>query len=175
MSDLVTDTGATISDCGKYRYDLWRLWDADKPTLTFIMLNPSTADGLDDDPTVKRCTKRAIKLGYGQLRIANLMAYRATNPDDLRPLERNVSFGPDNKKHLLHALREAGTVICGWGKNGDLGPVAWLTTQARHMGVPLYVLRTNKDGSPEHPLYIPYSVRPTWWAGADAGSKGMEL
>ena len=167
MSDLVTDTGATFSDCGTYRYDLWRLWDADKPTLTFVMLNPSTADGVDNDPTVERCLKRAIKGGYGQLRIVNLMAYRATDPDELVPLETHIRFGPDNRKHLLYALHEAGTVICGWGKKGHLGAVAWFTTRARRMGVPLLALKINKDGSPQHPLYIPYSKQPIWWAGAD--------
>lgn len=166
MSDLVTDTGATFSDCGTYRYDLWRLWDANKPTLTFVMLNPSTADDVDNDPTVERCQRRAVKLGYGQLRIVNLMAYRATDPKNLVQLERQVSFGPDNRKHLEYALMEAGKVICGWGKHGHLGPVAWFTTRASRADVPLYALRVNKDGSPAHPLYIPYSQQPVWWAGA---------
>lgn len=165
MSDLVTDTGATFSECGKYRYDLWRLWDANKPTLTFIMLNPSTANGVDNDPTVERCQRRAIKGGYGQLRIVNLMAYRATDPDELLPLTRKVRVGPDNTKHLLYALREAGTVICGWGKKGFLGPQDWLLLTARQMGVELFALKINYDGSPQHPLYIPYTKEPERFAG----------
>lgn len=167
MSDLVTDTGATFSDCGTYRYDLWRLWDANKPTLTFVMLNPSTADDVDNDPTVERCQRRAIKMGFGQVRIVNLMAYRSADPKALIPLERQASFGPDNAGYLQEALQTSGQVICGWGKDGHMGPVAWFTTRARRAGVPLYALKINKDGSPQHPLYIPYSQPPIWWAGAD--------
>lgn len=168
MSDLVTDTGATFSECGKYRYDLWRLWDANKPTLTFIMLNPSTADDVDNDPTVERCQRRAIKGGYGQLRIVNLMAYRATDPDELLPLCAADREGPENSYYLQNAMRDAGTVICGWGKKGHLGPVRWVVNRSRGMGVPLFALKINKDGSPQHPLYIPYSKEPEWFAGQAA-------
>lgn len=171
MADLVTDTGAEFSECGTYRYDLWRLWDESKPILTFVMLNPSTADDVENDPTVERCQRRALKLGFGMVRVVNLMAYRSTDPEALVPLERNVSFGPDNRKHLQTALQTSGQMICGWGKYGHLGPVAWFTTQARRAGVPLYALKVNKDGSPQHPLYIPYSKQPVWWAGADEANK----
>lgn len=173
MSDLVTDTGATFSDCGKYRYDLWRLWDADKPTLTFIMLNPSTADSVENDATIERCQRRAIMSGYGQLRVVNLMAFRATNPADLKPLSKADRFGPENKNHLKAALKEAGTVICGWGRDGCLGPVNWLTSTAEKMGVSLLALKTNKDGSPQHPLYIGYAIDPKWWGGYQQNSSGQ--
>lgn len=46
---------AKISECGKYRYSLWRVWDKTKPTFTSIGLNPSTADHIEDDPTITRC------------------------------------------------------------------------------------------------------------------------
>ncbi len=37
-SDLVMQRGAQISDCGTYRYRLWREWDRCRPTLAFLML-----------------------------------------------------------------------------------------------------------------------------------------
>ena len=46
---------------GEYRYWLERSWDRSPVTgwpldmLTFVMLNPSTADGRVDDPTIRRC------------------------------------------------------------------------------------------------------------------------
>ncbi|MBL1436334.1 MAG: DUF1643 domain-containing protein [Rhizobiaceae bacterium] len=95
------------------------------------------------------------------------MAYRATDPNKLLPLSREIRFGPDNRKHILYALREAGTVICGWGKKGHLGPVDWVATIARTMGVTLYALKINMDGTPQHPLYIPYSKEPEWFGGAN--------
>lgn len=46
---------AIISDCGNYRYQLNCVWDESLPIVPFIMLNPSTADGNVDDPTIRRC------------------------------------------------------------------------------------------------------------------------
>lgn len=159
------DTGATFSDCGKYRYDLWRRWDTRDPVLTFIMLNPSTADHTDNDATIERCQRRAIKMGFGGLRVVNLMAYRATDPTELKPLSRSERCGPENEKYLIQALQRSDAVVCGWGKDGDIGPVNWLKEQARRLNVILWCLRTNKDGSPQHPLYIPYSQTVQWWGG----------
>lgn len=48
------DSGATISECGKYRYRLWRVWDESLPTCCFVMLNPSKADATEDDPTIRQ-------------------------------------------------------------------------------------------------------------------------
>jgi hypothetical protein len=47
--------GAVFSDDREYRYRLWRTWDVDKPTAAFVMLNPSTADETENDPTIRRC------------------------------------------------------------------------------------------------------------------------
>ena len=57
------EKGAIISDCSKYRYSLWRIWDKEKPIFTFIGLNPSTADHIQDDPTINRCINFAKSWG----------------------------------------------------------------------------------------------------------------
>ncbi len=54
-TDIALERGAQLSDCGAYRYRLWREWDTSCPTLAFLMLNPSTADHRVDDPTITRC------------------------------------------------------------------------------------------------------------------------
>ena len=78
--------GATFSKCKIYRYRLWRIWDAKKPTVLFIMLNPSTAGSTMDDPTIKRCIGFAKSWGYGGLYVGNLFAYRSTQPKGLLKL-----------------------------------------------------------------------------------------
>jgi hypothetical protein len=45
-------SGAVFSDCRKFRYALWRMWDGDKPLVMIIGLNPSTADEKVNDPTI---------------------------------------------------------------------------------------------------------------------------
>ena len=55
MTLFPSTQGAYLSECGWYRYLLWRRWQPSAPVVNFIMLNPSTADAVQDDPTVTRC------------------------------------------------------------------------------------------------------------------------
>ena len=75
---------AVFSPCRTYRYALSRVWAADKPYALFIGLNPSTADETLDDPTIRRCIDFAKRWGYGGLVMANLFAYRATEPSEMK-------------------------------------------------------------------------------------------
>ncbi len=59
------NNGAIFSECKKYRYLLWRIWDRSKPLVMFIGLNPSIADGETDDPTIRRCKAFVRSWGYG--------------------------------------------------------------------------------------------------------------
>lgn len=162
-SDLVMQRGAHISDCGTYRYRLWREWDRARATLAFLMLNPSTADHSTDDQTIKRCLARAMKDGYGRLEVANLFPLRATNPDEL--LTHGDPLGPPNIADgaVMDAIDSASMVICAWGTHPAAAPRA---DELMHIfGVVgwrgrLYHLGLNKDGSPKHPLYIAASTRP---------------
>jgi len=156
-----TPSGAVFSPCGQYRYLLWRVWDAALPLLLWIMLNPSTADAEVDDATIRVCKGRAIRLGYGGIVVANLFALRATNPAKLYAHMSPVSAADDlgsNDGYIYQALRQTQLTICAWGTHGSYmgrGPdmIAWLRT--REIG-PM-ALKLNADGSPAHPLRIPYS------------------
>ena len=61
MSDI--KKSAEISPDGMYRYSLERTWDEGKPTVLFICLNPSTADAVEDDATVRRMVSFARQFG----------------------------------------------------------------------------------------------------------------
>ena len=142
-------TGATLSDCNTYRYQLWRVWDESRPLLAFIMLNPSTASHNNDDPTIRRCMRFAATSGYGGIQVMNLFAYRATDPAELPSDERAI--GPDNDSYL-QALRATNRdVVLAWGTKG-----AHLkrNEQVAAMFPNAYCLDRTKDGHPKHPLYI---------------------
>lgn len=105
---------AILSEDRKYRYILSRTWDETKPTVLFIGLNPSTADENEDDPTIRRCIIFAKSWGYGGLIMANLFAFRTTNPQGLysekNPVgSENDYYIPickiklDRKSHLCQA------------------------------------------------------------------------
>ena len=89
---------ANFSACRKYRYSLKRVWNRQSSLVLFIGLNPSTADEINDDPTLTRCMDYAKRWGYGGVCVANLFAYRATKPTDM--LRVKDAIGKDNNKWL---------------------------------------------------------------------------
>jgi hypothetical protein len=145
---------AVISGDGLYRYSLLREWDQFAGTLTFVMLNPSTADAQLDDPTIRRCIGFAKREGFGKLVVLNLYALRATDPKALSLSSDPV--GPDNDTFLgAHfSLRSEldQPVVAAWGVNAKPERVACAIERMR--GVSFQCLGTTKDGHPRHPLYV---------------------
>lgn len=143
-----------ISICGQYRYKLARDPADDYATrgpALFIMLNPSTADALLDDPTIRRCRGFAKTWDCAGIVVANLYALRATNPVDLWTHPDPV--GPDNDVMLEALIREHETIVCAWGANAQHGRVDIVRKMFHRLSRPM-CLGTTKDGSPRHPLYI---------------------
>jgi len=141
--------GAIISPCGKYRYQLWRIWNDDKPLVMFVCLNPSTADANQDDPTLRRLIRFAYDLRYGGLYLGNLFAYRSKYPSDLR--YRPYSVGPENDQHLMIMADICSQVVFAWGNDGALRDrykeVVPMLPNALCFG-------KTAAGHPKHPLYI---------------------
>lgn len=153
---------AVYSDCERYRYSLTRVWDTGALKVMFIMLNPSTATEVQNDPTVERCERRARHLGYGGFRVTNIFAWRATDPRDMRAAEDPV--GPKNDAVLGEGTHWADHVIAAWGVHGahlDRGPQVARMLMAG--AVPLFHLGLSKAGHPRHPLYLAYAQQPQQW------------
>ncbi len=176
--------GASLSACGRYRYRLWREWRlhpspahwdmwtddfgspivdgageqlGDPKACVFVMLNPSTADGEQDDPTIRRCVDFAQAWGYDRLEVINLFAHRATNPRALLALnDADDPVGPDNRRTfngVLFGGHPVGTVVCAWGAHGghlgqDETALGWVGNHKR------FALGLTKGGHPRHPLYV---------------------
>ena len=148
--------GAVI--VGNYRYLLWREWDGESKTVSFIMLNPSRADAQVNDPTIRRCISFAKAWGYGRLEVVNLFAYRTSQPALLKQAIEPI--GKDNNHYILESVRRSDRVILAWGNHGlwreqDLCILELLKTCER-----LYSLGTTKLGCPRHPLYLRSTVKP---------------
>lgn len=151
--------GANFSDDRKYRYLLWRLWDPEKPTITFILLNPSTADEKILDPTLRRCLGFAMDMGYGRMDILNLFALRSTNPQVL--YDEPDPVGKENNSTLLYSCGKSNMIIAGWGVHGvhkkrDQEVIDLLTSH----GKTLHCLKLTDSGLPHHPLYLKKTLRP---------------
>lgn len=152
---------AIYSPCERYRYALTRVWDTSVGEVLFVMLNPSTATELRNDPTIERCERRARQMGYGGVAIANLFAYRATYPADLKAASDPV--GPGNDAILLAQAARAACVIAAWGTHGaHLGRGPALAQKLD----PLWHLGLTKHGHPRHPLYVSYQTMPNLWPAA---------
>jgi len=154
---------ATYSGCELYRYDLLRTWDARSPKIAFVMLNPSTATEVQNDPTVERCERRARVLGYGAFRVTNIFAWRDTDPKKMRKAGDPV--GPANDDAIRTAALWADAVLCAWGTHGAfLNRGAQVETLLRAIEKPLFHLGLSQAGHPKHPLYISYGEVPRPWS-----------
>ena len=175
MSDLFATeqaerAGAIFSPCRRWRFVLWRTWDKTLPHATALYMNPSTADEVDNDPTVERWQRRAQRwsemgfLKVGGIKVTNAFAWRET---DSRLLPTWIAegydiVGPDNDRHILEACKGAAIVVCGWGEPGHklLGRGAKLLELMRANGIQPHAFKINASGAPQHPLYIGYDVLP---------------
>lgn len=160
--------GAYLSPDGVYRYVLQRAWSNTRP-LVAIGLNPSTADGLEDDPTIRVLMGLAWRWQFTGLVMVNAFAYRATEPADLlrrlRPplthTKQAAVIGPENDEWLRQAasFHDSLFLAC-WGANCPdwrAREVAAIFPTGR-----LACLGRNKDGSPKHPLRVKVTGLGVW-------------
>jgi hypothetical protein len=146
--------GAEISECGLYRYSLTRGWGTIVRRMLFVMLNPSTADATEDDPTIRRCIGFAEREGCGQLEVVNLFALRATDPRALTSAKDPV--GPANDAKIVQARNRADIIVAAWGasmprttayrRDRRVKDLLWEHT--------IHALGFTKTGQPRHPLYV---------------------
>lgn len=172
-----------LSDDRVYRYTLWREWQCQpvwgscqlpsghigshsqesKGYAMFIGLNPSTADETLDDPTIRRCVGFAKRWGYSALCMTNLFAIRTKDPSMMK--KHPFPAGQDNHSWILRCASEAGIVVAAWGKDGrhqnqDLNVREWVNS----VNAVMFCLKLNRDGTPQHPLYVPADTVPKPYA-----------
>ena len=167
--------GAILSDNSMRRYLLWRftgdLRDDQAKWMLFVMLNPSTADGRSDDPTIRKCRKFARREGCAGLEVVNLISQRSPKPGVVRAEEE-----PDDADKIIAlAFARCSRVVVAWGGLSGLSKPARKIALERidficglervTSRVPpfedrkLECLSVTKNGQPGHPLYIPYSAK----------------
>lgn len=156
---------AEFSPCGRYRYWVSEVWDAGKPAVMWVLMNPSVACVDHSDPTLRRTGTYARDWGYGGQVVTNVHAYRAT--DKNRLLDVDDPVGPENDRWLVEVAAGAGRVVLAFGKPPrPLQPRGMDVIRMLAAGSALYCLRLLKDGvTPEHPLYLPRSLRPRRYPG----------
>jgi hypothetical protein len=153
VRDLLGHSEAVFSADGTYRYLLVRRWATGPPTMTFLMLNPSTATAAADDPTIRRCIGFARREGCSALAVVNLFGLRATDPRELSGHADPV--GPANDRLIWETCEPGRLVVAAWGVFGRLaGRAETVTGLLAERGVDLMCLGVTKNGAPRHPLYV---------------------
>lgn len=154
---------ADISSDGLYRWSLTRNWGgSESKTVCWIMLNPSTADGETDDPTLRSIIKRTQAWGYGALVVVNRFPLRTPFPRTCKKWAKNAPADVmiHNSMVINAQMRKAKFVVAAWGA------ADWLPEEPGVSG--LYCIGANADGSPKHPLargkhHVPTSMEPQPW------------
>ena len=153
--------GACFDRSNLYRYRLWRDWHVPprrSRRLLWILLNPSTADEVVLDPTIRRCFGFSRAWGFTGLEVVNLFALRSTDPRGLRRVEDPI--GPENDTAIAAALADCDTAVAGWGAHPLAATrAAIVRDMARALRKPLFCLGVTRCGQPRHPLYLAAATR----------------
>lgn len=143
--------GSEFSECGKYRYKLWRIWNNTAPLAMCIGLNPSTANSDTNDPTIGILTRMLSKLGYGGFYMMNLFAFISSKPESL--LTCKDPLGENNFKLKEVEALCADVIVC-WGNFKQ-------ASQRIKEVLPQYpntkCFGLNANGTPQHPLALMYN------------------
>lgn len=158
LASLDVERSAAISDCGRYRYWLGRRWGPG-PRVTWVMLNPSTADDRVDDHTIRKCIGFARRWGFEAIGVVNLFGWRATRPADLMAAHwagTNI-VGPENDGHIRAALTRSQQVVAAWGGHRAVKIGSRMPTVRAMLTDPM-CLGLSRWGDPLHPLTLGYAT-----------------
>lgn len=162
-------SSATISPCGTWRYTLTRARGPAPALPVWVMLNPSTADAVVDDPTI-RSISRLMRAHDGFV-VVNLFGWRSPSPAALRQAWRNGTdvIGPDNDTQVFAAVTAARAqdlpVVAAWGAH-PMAQIGAARLLPRLQTGPLWCVGENRDGSPKHPLYVAAATPLQRWVPA---------
>ena len=141
----------------EHRYWLARKWNLERPTILFVLTNPSCATEAIDDATVYRCYDIAGANGAGGFELVNLVAIRDPDSDATRKRYLGRS-DPENDAVLSATIGRADSIVVGWGS------FPWVQNRAREVyrsflgdrrrllpSGSIKCLGKNADGTPKHP------------------------
>ena len=135
------------------RFLLSRSWNktSSSKKCVFFMLNPSKANEIIDDRTIKKCMFYSAKFGFKKMDVINLFPNILTKPNF-----KKLSFCNQNFLFIKKILKQADTVYLAWGYNIKIA--SWLYPLLEKKNV--FALELSKNNTPKHPLYLKRQLKP---------------
>ncbi|ASD51906.1 hypothetical protein JT318_gp21 [Pseudomonas phage PspYZU01] len=176
----------TLSPCGTYRDFLTRelhshpallAWEADNfetgpssGTMAFIGINPSTADVVKDDQTIKKMCGFAARSGFERIVVGNVFRFRHKSVKVMA--EHYLGMGPEGRTEAFLAdtaawqriADECECVTLCWGNRLKVPEPLRHRIHAcerffrNHGKIRVYHLGFTKEGDPRHPQMLGYNV-----------------
>jgi hypothetical protein len=149
------------------------------------MLNPSTADHRQDDPTIRRIIHFTRSWGFDGLTVVNLYPYRSPHPSECRRWAHWENNGPDwyarnalqrNAAIVAEQAKIAAMVVAAWGAtawDGDwVDNIVEEIVSGKGPSPTIYCLGVTESGTPKHPTArgkhrVSDDQRPVLWRASD--------
>ncbi|MDR9781639.1 DUF1643 domain-containing protein [Rhizobium redzepovicii] len=166
MGDLLMTRRTVFSECGLFRYLLEHDFGGTGPVISLGMVNPSLANGENNDQTMTKVDGFAVRLGASKVVVWNPFARIAKDIRDLRHVDDPI--GPENDAYIAQAVQDADIHIVAWG------PLSKLPKPLRNrwrsvvevlaaVGAKPMCWGTALDGQPLHPLMLAYATPLVPW------------
>jgi len=162
---------AILSPCGKYRYRLEREctmpFEGSK-VIAYFGINPSTADAVEDDQTVRKWRGFTLVNGGHRFIVGNVFAYRAKDVELLSLADNPV--GTCNLDELRKIIADADLLVPCWGRLSKVPkrlhqyfPAMW--ELLKESGKPVMHFGLTADGGPKHVMMLGYDtpLQPHQW------------
>ncbi len=99
-----------MSDDGKERFILKKIWDKEKPLVTVLTLYPGTSDLIINDSTTTFITNNIFKCGFGGFYSVNLYSKISTGNREFE--KQNTK---KNDKYILTCAKKSDNIIIACG------------------------------------------------------------
>jgi hypothetical protein len=157
---------AILSEDGKYRYRLSREWGTGAGRVSWLMMNPSTADALVDDATIRKCVEFSQRWGFNALDVINLYSLRSRDPKVLLTIQKEELDGPEADIHYHNVLHNSSLLVLAWGCESTLKSLGIVKLSSNVVNdvkrwYPKLIVKClgqSKTGNPYHPLMLAYDT-----------------
>lgn len=117
----------------------------------FVGLNPSTANQMEDDPTIESVKRISRFNGFGGFYMMNCFPFITTDPDYLK-MGFSKYHEDQNMVYLIQTGQLVKDIVFAWGNFKE--PKAYGMDRALEELFPnAKCITKNKNGSPAHPLF----------------------